>query len=55
MISTIRALIIFDRVLRDISLGSLPLSPGIETISESLFSPGQADQILTLAGAGVFA
>ena len=36
-------MIIFDSVFREISLGSLPLSPGIDTISESLFSPGHAE------------
>ena len=34
---------ILERFLSVISLGSRPLSPGIETISFSLFSPGQAD------------
>ena len=38
-----RACIIFDRFFNVISLGSLPRNPGIETISLSLFSPGQAD------------
>jgi hypothetical protein len=32
----------FDKFFKEIS--SLPLKPGIETISLSLFSPGQADQ-----------
>ena len=34
---------VFDKFLSVISLGSRPLKPGIETISLSLFSPGQAD------------
>ena len=34
---------ILERVFREISFGSLPCSPGIETISVSRFSPGQAD------------
>ena len=42
-----RALMIFESVFKEISLGSLPLSPGIETISVSLFSPGQADPNFT--------
>ena len=54
MISTTRALIILERVLSDISLGSLPLRPGIETISESLFSPGQADPNFTLSNSACF-
>ena len=34
---------IFDSVFNEISFGSLPLRPGIETMSESLFSPGHAE------------
>jgi hypothetical protein len=38
---------IFDKFFNEISFGSLPLNPGIETISLSLFSPGQAEPNFT--------
>ena len=34
---------ILERVLSEISFGSLPCNPGIDTISVSLFSPGHAE------------
>ena len=37
-----------------ISLGSRPLNPGIETISLSLFSPGQADPNLIFNSSACF-
>ena len=40
--------------MRVISLGSRPLKPGIETISFSLFSPGQADPNLVLSNSACF-
>ena len=42
-------MITLESVFREISLGSRPLKPGIETISVSLFSPGQADPNFTLS------
>ena len=54
MISTTLALMILDSVLREISLGSLPLNPGIETISESLFSPGHEDPNLIFNNSACF-
>ena len=47
MISRTRALIIFDNVFRLISFGGLPRSPGMLTISLSLFSPGHAEPNFT--------
>ena len=37
-----------------ISLGSLPRNPGIETISVSLFSPGQAEPNFILSNSACF-
>ena len=45
---------IFDKFFSDISFGSLPLNPGIDTISFSLFSPGQADPNFTLSNSACF-
>jgi hypothetical protein len=36
------------------SFGSLPLNPGIETISLSLFSPGQAEPNFTFNNSACF-
>ena len=45
---------IFDRFFNVISLGSLPLNPGIETISLSLFSPGHAEPNFILSNSACF-
>ena len=54
MISTTRAFIIFESVFNEISFGSLPIRPGIETISVSLFSPGHADPNLVFNNSACF-
>ena len=54
MISTKRAWITLDNIFSEISLGSLPLNPGIETISFSLFSPGQAEPNFTFKSSACF-
>ena len=46
--------VILDKFFSEISLGSLPLNPGIETISLSLFSPGQADPNFTFNNSACF-
>jgi hypothetical protein len=45
---------IFDKFFNEISFGSLPLNPGIETISLSLFSPGQAEPNFTFNNSACF-
>ena len=45
---------IFERFFNEISFGSLPLKPGMETISLSLFSPGQAEPNLTFYNSACF-
>ena len=45
---------IFDKFFKVISFGSLPLNPGIETISFSLFSPGHADPNLIFSNSACF-
>ena len=45
---------IFDKFFKEISFGSLPISPGIETISFSLFSPGHAEPNLIFSCSACF-
>ena len=45
---------IFESVFSEISLGSLPCKPGIETISVSRFSPGQAEPNFTFNNSACF-
>ena len=45
---------ILERVFNEISLGSRPRNPGIETISVSLFSPGQAEPNFTFNNSACF-
>ncbi len=45
---------IFDKFFKVISFGSLPLNPGIDTISFSLFSPGHADPNLIFSNSACF-
>ena len=45
---------IFESVFKEISFGSLPLNPGMDTISVSLFSPGHADPNLIFKSSACF-
>ena len=44
----------FDKFFNVISFGSRPRNPGIETISLSLFSPGQAEPNFILSNSACF-
>ena len=54
IISRTRALIIFESVFKLISFGGLPRSPGMLTISFSLFSPGHAEPNFTFRVSACF-